>query len=48
LIHSLHADYASAQETMSRLAPDLIAMEPWIRPLRDSEELLLLEPGEAP
>jgi DamX protein len=48
LIHSLHADYASAQEAVSRLAPDLIAMKPWIRPLRGSEELLLLESGEAP
>jgi septal ring-binding cell division protein DamX len=46
LIHSLHADYASAQETRSRLAPDLVAMEPWIRPLRGSEALLMLEPGK--
>ena len=46
LIHSLHADYASAEAALSRLAPDLVAMGPWIRPIRDEEDLRVLAPSE--
>ncbi len=46
LIHSLHADYASAEAALSRLAPDLVAMGPWIRPIRDDEDLRVLAPSE--
>jgi DamX protein len=46
LIHSLHADYASAEAALSQLAPDLVAMGPWIRPIRDEEDLRVLAPSE--
>jgi DamX protein len=33
LIHSMHDSYSSAEAARSRLAPDLAALDPWIRPM---------------
>lgn len=43
LIHSLHDDYAAAEEELSRLPPDLLALDPWIRPLSEVTELQIIE-----
>jgi DamX protein len=46
LIHSLHPNVADAQSAVTGLAPDLAAMEPWIRELAVGTSLeILSEPG---
>ena len=43
LIHSLHDDYDAAEVELSRLPADLVALEPWIRPLSQVTELKIIE-----
>jgi DamX protein len=43
LIHSMHEDIASAEAELSRLSPDLIALDPWIRPIQKGVELKVLD-----
>jgi len=38
IIHSLHPDYAVAEEELSRLPADLAALKPWIRSLRGGDQ----------
>jgi DamX protein len=45
LIHSLHADYASASAELHDLSPELVAMDPWIRPIGAGVELTVLDTG---
>jgi DamX protein len=45
LIHSLHDDYASAEAQLHNLSPELIAMDPWIRPVSAGVELTVIERG---
>ncbi|MGD8931717.1 MAG: hypothetical protein PVI52_04045 [Chromatiales bacterium] len=45
LIHSLHEDYASAEEQLHQLSPELVAMAPWIRPIPVGVELRVLDMG---
>ena len=47
LIHSLHDDYAAAEEELSRLSEDLVALDPWIRPLSEVTELKIIETRKA-
>jgi DamX protein len=48
LIHSLHSDYAAAEEERSRLSSELASLDVWIRPLPEGSRLERLEPeGEA-
>jgi DamX protein len=46
VIHSLHDDYAAAEEELSRLPEDLVALNPWIRRLGDATELEIIETGQ--
>jgi DamX protein len=48
LIHSLHANVADARSAVAALAPDLAAMQPWIRelPVGTSLELLARTNGQ--
>lgn len=43
LIHSLHEDYASARAQLQNLPPELVAMEPWIRPIDVGVELTVFD-----
>ena len=45
LIHSLHEDYASAEAQLRNLSPELVAMDPWLRPIRVGVELTVLDTG---
>ena len=45
LIYSLHESYEGAEAELSRLPPELVALDPWIRPLKAGEELKLLRSG---
>jgi DamX protein len=45
LIHSMHEDYASASAQLENLSPELVAMDPWIRPIRPEVELRVLDTG---
>jgi DamX protein len=45
LIHSLFEDYASAQAQLHNLSPELVAMDPWLRPIRAGVELKVLDAG---
>lgn len=45
LIHSMHKDYASASAQLHNLSPELVAMDPWIRPIRVGVELKVLNTG---
>lgn len=45
LIHSLHADYTSASAELHTLSSELVAMDPWIRPVGASVELTVLDRG---
>ena len=45
LIHSLHEDYASAEAELENLSPELVAMDPWIRPISAGVELTVLDMG---
>jgi len=45
LIHSLHESYAEAEAELSRLPADLVALEPWIRPLKEGDELKIVGRG---
>ncbi len=45
LIHSMHEDYASASAQLHNLSPELIAMNPWIRPINVGVELTVLDTG---
>jgi DamX protein len=45
LIHSLHKDYASAEAQLEKLSAELVALDPWIRPLDAGVELMVLEAG---
>ncbi len=43
LIHSMHENYASASAQLQNLSPELVAMDPWIRPIRVGVELTVLD-----
>ena len=45
LIHSMHEDYASASAQLHNLSPELVAMDPWIHPIRVGVELTVLDTG---
>jgi DamX protein len=45
LIHSLHEDYSSASAQLHNLPPELVTMDPWIRPIRAGVELSVLDTG---
>ena len=45
LIHSLHEDYSSASAQLHNLSPELVAIDPWIRPIRAGVELSVLDTG---
>ena len=45
LIHSMHEDYASAWAQLQNLSPELVAMDPWIHPIRVGVELSVLDTG---
>jgi DamX protein len=45
LIYSLHESYEAAEAELSRLPPELVALDPWIRPLRPGDQLKVLEAG---
>jgi DamX protein len=44
LIHSLHSDYAAAEDERSRLSPELASLDVWIRPLPEGSRVEVLEP----
>ena len=46
VIHSLHDDYAAAEEELARLPADLVELNPWIRPLSEVAELRIIETGQ--
>ena len=48
IIHSVHDDYAAAEDELSRLSADLVALNPWIRPLSQVTELQIVETGQEP
>jgi DamX protein len=45
LVHSLHDGYASAVAELAELPADLVALNPWIRPVPEGTELRVLETG---
>ncbi len=45
LIHSLHEDHASAEAQLHNLSPELVAMDPWIRPISVGVELTVFDGG---
>jgi DamX protein len=45
LVHSLHDGYASAVAELGELPADLVALNPWIRPVPAGTELRVLETG---
>ena len=47
VIHSLHASLDEAVGQISRLPTDLVALSPWIRPMREGTELDVVTTGEA-
>lgn len=45
MIHSVHQGYAAAVDELSRLPEDLVALNPWLRPVPTGTELRVLETG---
>jgi hypothetical protein len=45
MLHSLHDTYDSAVEELSRLPENLVALNPWIRPVPEGARLRVLETG---
>jgi DamX protein len=48
LIYSLYEDYAAAEDALSRLPADLVALKPWIRPLSERTELQIVQTRQEP
>jgi DamX protein len=46
LMYGLYDDHAAAEEALSRLPADLVALKPWIRPLKALTELRIIKTGK--